>query len=159
MRKILENRKTILPALAAVLLMAIYLLYLLFGIKSVLVISNSMWRYAPQGSIVLIKKSNMYRIGDVITFKFKNTLGNLITHRINNIKEIGNTKLFYTKGDNNNFNDPVPISEDEVIGRVFLVIPHVGKIILFIFKPWVLFIIYYVPAGFCLGNLLKSLNE
>ena len=141
------------------LLIAVCVLYLSFGIKPVLVISNSMWRYAPQGSVVFIKKSNIYRIGNVITFKFKNATGNLITHRINNIKEIGNVKLFYTKGDNNNFNDPVPISGNEVTGKVFLVIPYVGKIISLIFRPWVLFIIYYIPAGFYFGNLLKSLNE
>lgn len=158
-RRKIDKKNILIQVLIVGFILAFCIVYLLLGIKPVLVISNSMARYAPQGSIVLIRKSNIYKIGDVATFKFKNVPGNLITHRINSVKEVGNTKLFYTKGDNNSFSDPIPISENEIIGKVFLVIPYVGKIVSLIFIPWILYILYYIPAGFCLGNLLKSLNR
>src|SRR3990167_6252372 len=154
--KKIDNKRIPKQVLTAGFFTTVYILYLTFRIKPILVISNSIARYAPQGSIVFIMKSTTYRIGDVITFKFKNVSSNLITHRVKNIKEIGDVKLLYTKGDSNSFNDPIPVSEDEIIGKVFLVVPYVGKIVSLIFIPWVLYILYYVPAGFCFGSLFSA---
>ena len=145
--------------LMLMLLTASYTMRAVFGVRPILVVSDSMKNYMPRGSVILIKRSRAYKIGDVITFKFKNVPGNLISHRIKNIKEVGGVKLFYTKGDSNNFSDPVPVSEREIIGKAFFVISRIGGLILLIFKPWVIFVVYYIPAGFYLGNLIRSLRN
>ena len=79
------------------------------------------------GDMIIIKKTNDYEIGDVITFLPE---GDKIptTHRIIGYTENG----FNTKGDANNVKDTVPISEDRVLGEVVLHLPKLGQ-----FAGWV----------------------
>jgi signal peptidase len=79
------------------------------------------------GDLILIKKTNDYKIGDVITFLPE---GDKIptTHRIIGYTEDG----FVTKGDANNVKDTVPISKDRVLGEVIGHYPQLGK-----FSSWV----------------------
>ena len=79
------------------------------------------------GDLILIKKTNDYKIGDVITFLPE---GDKIptTHRIIGYTDDG----FVTKGDANNTKDTVPISKDRVLGEVIGHYPKLGK-----FSSWV----------------------
>lgn len=79
------------------------------------------------GDLILIKKTNDYKIGDVITFLHS---GEQIptTHRIIGLTNDG----FITKGDANNTKDILPVSKDEVIGEVVGHYPKLGK-----FASWV----------------------
>lgn len=75
------------------------------------------------GDLILIKKTNDYKIGDVITFLHE---GERVptTHRIVGYTDSG----FITKGDANNTKDTVPVSRDEVIGEVVGHYPRLGKL-------------------------------
>ena len=79
------------------------------------------------GDLIIIKKTNDYEIGDVITFLPE---GDKIptTHRIIGYTENG----YVTKGDANNVKDTVPIEHDKVIGEVIIHSPKLGK-----FAGWV----------------------
>lgn len=76
------------------------------------------------GDLILIKKTNDYKIGDVITYihegeKFSTT------HRI-----VGYTVNGYiTKGDANNTTDTLPVLKEEVLGEVVGHYPKLGKFV------------------------------
>lgn len=80
------------------------------------------------GDMILIKDTNDYKIGDIITFLPE---GDIIptTHRIINYGEDG---TFVTKGDANNTKDTITVSSDMILGEVINVLPKVG-----LFSDWV----------------------
>jgi len=100
-----------------------------FGWGLVFIKSGSMEPVIKTGSGVIIKKQDRYNEGDIITFVNKN--GNLVTHRIVKISE-DNSKLFKTKGDNNNVVDVWPITEKQIKGRVTVILPYIGYVISFL---------------------------
>lgn len=80
------------------------------------------------GDMILIKDTNDYKIGDIITFLPE---GDKVptTHRIINYGENG---TFVTKGDANNTKDTIAVSSDMIYGEVVKVLPKVG-----LFADWV----------------------
>ena len=80
------------------------------------------------GDMIIIKKTNNYKIGDVVTFLQP---GDKIptTHRIINIDSNGD---FVTKGDANNTKDTLPLKQEHIIGEVILHLPKLGQ-----FTGWV----------------------
>lgn len=77
---------------------------------------------------IIIKKSNEYKIGDIIIYKNENSP--LIIHRIVQI----NGNQIITKGDANNLNDE-PILKEQIKGKYICKINYIGKIINFLKKP------------------------
>lgn len=55
--------------------------------------------------------------------------GNIITHRISRIVNLGDNYGFVTKGDSNNIEDENIVTYNQVIGKVILVMPKFGKIV------------------------------
>jgi len=90
-----------------------------------IVSSNSMSPEFETGSLLFVNMdAEALEVGDIITYKKPG--GDIsTTHRIVDIVE-DNARLFITKGDANNINDPLPVAEEEVIGRVSLSIPMIG---------------------------------
>ena len=64
------------------------------------------------GENIIIKKCKEYEIGDIITYISKDEV--LVTHRIVSIDD----GLYYTKGDFNNVEDPEPITDSQIYGKV-----------------------------------------
>ena len=92
-----------------------------FGIQALTVSSNSMMPVFQKGDLIIIKEEKEYKVGDIVTFKDSN--GNLVTHRI--IEKCENA--FYTKGDNNNTKDEEKIDNFQIIGKVvYLICLHKG---------------------------------
>lgn len=83
----------------------------LFGFRIFKVASGSMVPYLNVGDIIVIKKSDVYKTEDIITYKEGDK--SFVTHRIVSIDEDGVT----TKGDANNTNDK-PVKDDEILGKV-----------------------------------------
>lgn len=97
----------------------------LFNYKMFIVQSNSMSPEFETGSLLFVSMDTEGLVkGDIITYK-KAESDISTTHRIVDIVE-DNARLFITKGDANNINDPLPVAEEEVIGRVSLSIPMIG---------------------------------
>lgn len=100
----------------------------ILGYKAYIVTTDSMQPSINEGDIVIVKngKKDKIRQGDVITF---NQNDEVITHRvIKNITEESNVE-YITKGDNNNTEDTFKVKYDDVIGKVIITIPYLGKII------------------------------
>jgi len=78
--------------------------------------SGSMYPTLDINDIIIIKKSDKYKIGDIITYNYKDRY--LVTHRI-----IGTYQSFFiTKGDNNNSEDEENVEIQNVKGKVILII-------------------------------------
>ena len=97
----------------------------IFGYSSLMVATGSMSGTIEEGDLIIIKDTDDYKIGDIVTF-FQDGDDIPTTHRIYNIDEDGK---WVTRGDANNSYDKRSITSDEIIGEVVLVIPYVGTFI------------------------------
>ncbi|MEK3952554.1 MULTISPECIES: signal peptidase I SipW [Psychrobacillus] len=104
----------------------------LFGYQLKTVLSGSMEPDIQTGSIIGVKlaeEKNDFKKGDVITFMEEDIL---ITHRITEVVESGDSVLYRTKGDNNNAEDMNPVISDNVVAEYTgFTLPYVGYFINF----------------------------
>lgn len=112
-----------------------------FDLGLFIVRSGSMNPELKIGDVIIVKKYNQYRIGDIITFKEKD---NYITHRIINV--INNK--YVTKGDFNNTEDLELVKNDNVIGKVIYVSKHYLDIFKIIIIVYFSTIIIYIVVKF-----------
>lgn len=106
--------------------------------------SNSMNPIINTGSIVVVRKQNIYKQGDIISYYVQvNGKEEIITHRI--LRMGGN--VYITKGDNNTTFDREVVKHRLVIGRVIWIIPFLGYFITFAKGPIGLIFIIYLPAS------------
>lgn len=99
-----------------------------FGYQMYTVISGSMEPALPVGSLVYVKYQEPESIEkkDIIAFYGSNESSSIITHRV-----VYNKKLsgeFVTKGDANKEKDMNPISYNQYMGKVVLMIPVIGGV-------------------------------
>lgn len=106
------------------------------------------------------------KVNDIITFISKDieTQGTPITHRIVGIVyEDSETKSkvlgYRTKGDHNNTQDFALIRPEEVLGKVYLRIPLLGYLQLFLTTPigWMLVIV--LPCLIIIGNDVLKIGK
>jgi len=118
----------------------------IFGHQIYIVRSNSMSPTFETGSLLLVKHvdTSSIQVNDIITFKEKND-SVATTHRV--VKILNDNGLqFVTRGDANNVDDPMPVSADEVVGRVVFWIPYIGYLLGFIRTKEGLLVFIIVPA-------------
>lgn len=124
----------------------------ILGFRPVVVLSGSMEPTFPVGSIVYYHKCGFeeLQVGDAVTFKAEDAL---VTHRITTVNGISRTVV--TKGDNNTTEDPVPIEENEIVGKTMnFAIPYAGYFVTYSKKT----IAIAVMAGILLINyVLESI--
>lgn len=126
------------------------LLFALFPIKGnyqiKIVQSGSMEPSIRMGSIVIIKPSASYTVGDVVTFG-KDTKKDIpTTHRIFSSRAVDGVLLFTTKGDANKSPDTAEIRQGEIHGKVLFDVPFVGFIIDLARKPLGFVVFVIIPA-------------
>lgn len=105
------------------------------------------------GDMIVIKKTNDYKVGDVVTFLHD---GEKVptTHRIIGYTDDG----FVTKGDANNVKDTVPVAESEVIGEVVAHLPKAGLFAEWVQKEGWLYIVC-VLAIVAIGSLILNTQD
>lgn len=96
--------------------------------KPIVIMSNSMKGTFSKGDIVIVEKINSKNIdslkrNDIIEYKLNNTS---IIHRIIDVKDDINKKLFITKGDNNKSSDKEPVRSNQIVSKVKFSIPKLG---------------------------------
>ena len=122
----------------------------LFGLYTI--ISTSMEPKIKVYDVVVVVKKDFSKLkeGDIITFYSSNPMygGRPITHRIVKRNENGSLTV---KGDANKSEDSEYIYNEQVIGKVLLIIPEFGKLQFFIAskKGWVIAIL--IPALWIIG--------
>lgn len=119
--------------LAAAVLAAVVLIIFprVTGSQSYSVLTNSMApKYAP-GTFLVVKPAafDELKYGDIITFQLASGRPDVVSHRIVGFGATqAGAKTLITKGDNNSLNDPSPVQEVQVKGKLFYAVPFVGYV-------------------------------
>jgi signal peptidase len=99
----------------------------LFPLQPALVGSGSMEPKMYAGDVVIVAKvpADTIETGDIIQFRVPE--GVTIMHRVIEIQETeGGSKVYITKGDNNEEPDSEPVLPDNVVGKAIMTIPKIG---------------------------------
>ena len=116
---------TLVAASAIALLVGLAVLPGMVGFHSVVVLSGSMVPTLNVGDVAVTKAAvtSQLVVGDVITYRAGS---GLITHRIIDIEESPDGRLFHTQGDANASPDTHPTPEAAVVAKLAYRIPRVG---------------------------------
>lgn len=101
------------------------------------------------------------KVDDIVTFYSNviNTGGYTITHRINEIKNANNEVRYYTKGDNNKSVDVGFTTIENIVGKVKMIIPKVGKMQSILASKWGWILIIFIPTlGILLSDIFKLIS-
>jgi len=133
--------------LIGITVLALYILSSNFnifgGYKPFLVQSGSMEPAIMTGDVIVIQKKGTYLINDVITFQAN--AGRVVTHRIVAVDK-EKEKKYSTKGDANRAGDEDAIADEQIIGKVVLVIPKLGFLVAFCKSRSGLIFLLIIPA-------------
>lgn len=152
-------------ALVLLILIALFLAYYTISTR---VYSNKGEKYEPFVSLYTIVSGSMepnikvydvviskkvkspqdIKVGDVITFISTSSIskGMTITHRVIEVIETDKGVTYRTKGDNNLSPDTAPAEYSNVIGKVILRVPQLGRVQSFIGTQSGWLIIIVIPA-------------
>jgi len=149
-----------LTCIAAIALLLIVSAFPITGnIKFLTVLSGSMEPTIKMGSVVLVKPTDNYKIGDVITFGEISKIKTPTTHRIYEIKVQGSQPVYITKGDANNAPDTKEITGQDIVGKVWFTAPYVGYAVNTAKKPFGFMLIIIVPAMIIIWDETKNIFE
>lgn len=110
------------------------------------VVSGSMEPSFYRGDIVATENVNTYgiqefnpytdvKVGDVVVYDAK-WYSEPVIHRVIDIQQINGSQYYIIKGDNNDVQDPYPVSPDQIkskvlkIGDTLVIIPKIGYVTL-----------------------------
>lgn len=83
-----------------------------------------------QGDLAVLRSSSDYEVGDVAAYD-SSELKKIVMHRV-----IKDTDEGYTlQGDNNDFIDPETVAEEQMLGKLVVRVPGVGKFLTWFLKP------------------------
>lgn len=128
--------------------------------KIFVVESGSMVPTIQPGSLIIVKPQNEYKENDIVTFK-KNSDVDIkarhatTTHRIVKIEN----DLFITKGDANKSEDPKPVSNNLIVGRLFLAIPFLGYPVSFAKTQTGLILLIIIPGVLIIYHEILNLKN
>lgn len=106
-----------------------------FGYKPMIVLSGSMETSIYTGDLVFVKMVDPSTLNKNDIIAFRNETNTVTTHRIIEIIDENEDRLFKTKGDNNNSADTRPVSSDDVEGVYVCKIPGLGNVLMFLKEP------------------------
>jgi signal peptidase I len=85
------------------------------------------------GDLAVLRTADEYHVGDVVGYQSQ-TLNTLVLHRVVRSAD----GVLTTKGDNNSWEDPDHPRPDQVIGRLWVAVPHGGRLMTALRSPAVL---------------------
>ena len=133
------------------------------GYSVMRVMTGSMEPSIPQNAMILVQKTAPEKIrpGDVITFFSQDPAlnGALNTHRVARIEQQGDNFLFITRGDANQIEDPIPVTQDLLVGRVVFVSAALGVLVSLLTNPLVFGLLILLPLLILLiANLIRTVR-
>ncbi|OGD66701.1 signal peptidase I [Candidatus Campbellbacteria bacterium RIFOXYC2_FULL_35_25] len=140
-----------------VVLMLVSVFPITGNFKLLIVQSGSMEPAIKTGSVVIVKPSDNYQIGDVITFGENTKTKTPTTHRIGEVKVVEGNYYYTTKGDANENNDPREVSQTEIIGKVLFDVPFIGYAVATAKEPIGFAVLIVVPAGIVIFDETKKI--
>ncbi|NMB70133.1 signal peptidase I [candidate division WWE3 bacterium] len=164
------NFNTIQNIIYVVFLIALFLLSTLFilsrfktplNIMAFNVQSGSMEPKIRVGSIVFIRPTDQYKVGDIITFRSRESIKNTFTHRITRIEQDPdiNKLVYYTKGDSNPNEDIAPVDRAMVLGKVFLNLPLLGYPLAFAQTQLGFILLIIIPATLIIYSEILNIKS
>lgn len=106
--------------------------YGIVGVRALVVQSGSMEPNISVGSVVFTHPTQQnYHPNDIITFAHSGRKNVLVTHRVVEVKKVGSTTSFVTKGDANEEADGEQVPVKDVVGKVIFSVPVIGRVISF----------------------------
>ncbi len=90
----------------------------LFAYKPIAILSNSMNPIFKRGDVVIYKKEENIKPGDIIVFQYQNQI---IVHRVLSIHE-----YYVTKGDANNNVDYIKVKKEDIKGVYQFSLKYLG---------------------------------
>jgi len=123
-----------------------------FQIK--IVLSGSMEPSIKTGSIVVVKSSGKYEIGDIIMYGEDTKDKVPTTHRIVEMRIVEGEYRFITKGDANDSIDSGEREGSDITGKILFSVPYVGFILDMVKKPLGFAFLIGVPAAAIIGDEL-----
>jgi len=127
--------------------------------KLLVVQSGSMEPVIKMGSIVVVKPSGEYKVGDIITAKEPANPKESLTHRVTEIKERDGKTFYVTKGDANDSPDMEERPKENVLGKVIFSIPYLGYPVNFTKTRNGLIILVIIPATIIVYSELISIKN
>lgn len=118
-------------------------------VSYVIVDGNSMETKFHLGDLLLVRKASAYQIGDAVTYH-NAELGRPVFHRIVN----SNLERFVLKGDHNTWFDSYQPTSEEIVGKLWVHIPRLGKAIEWLRLPIHLAIAIGLLGGSLMSNML-----
>ncbi|MDZ7726495.1 MAG: signal peptidase I [Candidatus Campbellbacteria bacterium] len=94
--------------------------------------SGSMSPTIKAGSVVTTIPRDDYEVDDIVTFVGRERSSIPTTHRIVDTINRADQEMFVTKGDANEDVDHRTITEEEILGEVFLNVPYAGYLVRFV---------------------------
>lgn len=121
--------------------------------------SGSMQPRIPVGSLIITRQiePNQIKSGNVISFKVDNEV---LTHRVISVSKNNKRVKLETKGDNSISKDPGFISEFDILGKLVLVIPYLGYVLLLFQRPsgWLL-IVCVIGEALMIYNIIMLVKK
>jgi signal peptidase I len=111
---------------------------------------NSMEPLYHRGDLVILHAASDYQIGDIVTYRHPD-IGPVI-HRI--IGHTGERWIF--KGDHNNFIDPYQPVQAELIGRAWVHLPSVGKVLERLRSPLAMALLALALGGIIMSTITSD---
>ena len=172
----IPSRKTALRVAGLMLLIAVVLPFAGFiapqaigAEHSYVVGSSSMSPAISTGDVVFVNEVSPPTVekGDVITFidgeratiEAGQAGGNLVTHRVVNIRQTEQGLAFKTKGDANEEADQGLVPASALVGHVMLTIPYIGRVIVFAGTRLGFFALVALPLGLLILGELYDLTR
>lgn len=130
------------------------------NIEIKIVKSGSMEPTILTGSLVVVKPQGSYAKNDIVTFGEDSKNEIPTTHRIIDILGDFTSLSYVTKGDANEEQDPAPVYDRDIIGKVVFSLPYAGYILDFARQPIGFTLMIGIPASIIiLDELVRIFHE
>jgi signal peptidase I len=120
----------------------------------VIVNGNSMEPRFHLGDLIIVRKAANYQVGDAVTYQ-NSELNNYVFHRIINTE----LDRFILQGDNNSWIDSYQPNREEIIGKLWVHIPYLGKAIEWIRAPINLAIVVAIFGGILMAGMIQPASQ
>lgn len=129
------------------------------GYRGLVVSSSSMEPAIPVGSLVVIRPETAPQQDDVITYRLAAASPSLLTHRVTKVIQDGDQEVLETKGDAVELPDRKLVAVEDVVGKVVVVMPQVGKLVAFTRSPFGVTALVIIPATVVVYEELKAVGK
>lgn len=130
-RMIFQAISWVLLIVVALLAVVVVVVPLVTGAKPYTILTGSMAPQYPPGTLVVVKPVDVedINLGDIITYQLESGKADVVTHRVVAVGAAADGEpLFITRGDANDGDDPEPVREVQIVGKLWYSVPYIGWI-------------------------------